>query len=495
MQDILFEAEIWDPTISGLVPLRLSLGGYNHPSAPGYYPPRLDLSEAFTRSLWREGPFTSAQMAWGAVRALNLDGSLNWLLSHECAVDGRPARLLVGDGVAAYGSFIPWATGMMEQCFPAKDAVIFRWRDDLAAVIDKTLQSHQFAGTNTLPDGIEGTADDLKDRWVPCGYGAARNVAPPVANTVKLVLRVADTACTVSAVRDKGVPYPILTRVASLAAFMAATVPAGTALWFAGSEGTFARVLSCSGQLTVDVTEGSSAAERTAAQIFRRMLLRLGVADERIHAGDLAALDVAAPAEVEFWTGTEAVTGRTALDAVAGTAGADYWLDVAGLWRIRRLEAPAGPPVLTFRRFGLDQAAGAADVDIIDWEYLEDTGEARGVPPYQTSIAWGWNYTVQRDADLGGDKTRSDDPVGGIARRSWLGVAARTASTPADAAIRITHPLSKPRTFEATRFVNEADAAAEALRRQTLLGVTRRRLRLAVPWDQVAERADLGQGG
>jgi hypothetical protein len=41
------------------------------------------------------------------------------------------------------------------------------------------LQKNKYGGTNVLPAGIDGTANDLKDQAKPLLYGRVLNIAPP----------------------------------------------------------------------------------------------------------------------------------------------------------------------------------------------------------------------------------------------------------------------------------------------------------------------------
>lgn len=96
------------------------------------------------------------------------------------------------------------------------------------------------------------------------------------------------------------------------------------------------------GQVTCDVLQGATAADRTAAQAFVQANQRAGNTTGDWSASDIIALDAADDGEVEFWAGpddTDAMCSDVA-DAAARTVGAGWWADTNGVIRIRQLTEP-----------------------------------------------------------------------------------------------------------------------------------------------------------
>ncbi|WP_328716773.1 hypothetical protein VO226_16100 [Halomonas elongata] len=62
-----------------------------------------------------------------------------------------------------------------------------------------------YDGSNVLPDGLEGTEDDIAGEPKPQVWGEVRNATPVQVNTSKLIYQVSSLSdCTVTAVYDKG---------------------------------------------------------------------------------------------------------------------------------------------------------------------------------------------------------------------------------------------------------------------------------------------------
>lgn len=475
---VLAEITVHDPTVPGDVVLRFTTGnGYIHPTAPGPYEDRILGQSRFTRQIFADGrTFGASQMDYGRLLVANLDAGLDWLVEHGCAADDRPARLLVGDGDGPYGDFEPLFTGTVEQMLCGFDQVEFVFRDDFAAIVDKTLQSHTYGGTNALPAGLDGTPDDLKDRCRPDFFGAVKNVSVPIVNTSKLTVEFRSrggshiTATNLQAVYDKGAP-PVNgkgTQRANAAALQAATVGAGQWDYSIGSasEGVYGQLSSIPlGQVTADLIEGATSADRTIAQIWKRILTdRAGIAAGDINAADVTAADTASPYEVGIWAGVDPITIRDALDAITASDGYWYGPDATGEWRLKQVLAPeTQTPVATFRRFGLNTPTKDTDGDIISLRPVF-VGREQALPAAKVTVRGRRNWTVQnRDALSGVAQTRL----------AWLEREYRETSTPEDAAVKALHPLAPTLTF-GTLLTDADDELAVATRLQALFGVPRR---------------------
>lgn len=225
------------------------------------------------------------------------------------------------------------------------------------------------------------------------------------------------------------------------------------------------------GLVTADVTAGDAAADRTAAQIFGRLLSPpLGTPLE-FSAADIAALDVASNDVLGFWQGTEEMTVAEACDQVAASAGAWWGVDRSGVFRIQQFTAPAAPALATF-----------VMSDIKSLERLAQSDPGRGVPAWMTRVRYARNHAVQ-----------TTDLAGGVTdvRRGYLAKEWREA-TASDAMVQLAHPLA-PEWAEDSLLTAAADAGAEATRRLALRGVQRERYDLVVALNDETETLDLGQ--
>lgn len=490
MTILLIELTAFDPTEPGDRVVRVATERYIDPSAPGPFRDCILERSRIRREIFADGQaFGAAAMDYGRLLLANLTGWLDWIVANDAATDGRALVLsLLASAAAPYSSRQPVLTGRAGQVLVGIKEAEVRVQDDFASALDQPIQKERFAGDNALPDGVEGI-EDLKDRWVPVLYGPALGFSPPFVNTVKLIACVADRAVqaiTVTAVDDQGAPITAGTQRASLAALLANIPTANTYDWFLGSASERAYICFGStpvGAVTVSATTGASAADRTAAQLFKRILVeRAGVDEASINADDLADLDAANDAELGFWAGTDEMTVRAALDLIAGSVGAGYWQDAAGVWRIRRIEAPSSTPVARFAVLGLGRPGATDEGNILELEPLFTGRADGGLPVHRVTVRYARNHTVQ-----------NADALAGVAldRKARLTVEwyERKAE---NSAVKTKHPSAAELTVD-TAFADEAAAAAEATRRLGLFGVTRRRYRLKVALTPaIAAAVDLG---
>jgi hypothetical protein len=475
----LVELEAYDPAVPGVVTLRYASGlGYAHPTAPGFYDPRLVDPATLRRDAFGNGTTTGAvELGVGELVLGNRDGALDGLL--DFGLDGRLFRVLIGDSGAAYSAFTVAITGTMEQPEFRPDVISVRLRDRLF-LFDVPAQPNSYAGDNALPAGLEGV-DDLRGRVKPLVFGLVRNVAPPVVNTSRLIYQVNDGAIASAVVYDNGV---LLTAGADYTSQsdMETTAPAGgqVRVWPGG--GYFRLGSPPAGQITADVTQGATAADRTAAQILRTLATGPGglpVGD--VSSADVTALDTANSAEVGLWLDSE-TTVRAAMQQVSDSVGAWFGFDRLGILRMRRLEAPSGSPAIILRRLDQASVADATTVDLISIERLATNDQGRGVPAFAVRVGYQRVWTPQADG-LAGAVT--------AARREVLRERLRYV-TATDATVQTKHLLARELEYET--LLDDATAAqTEADRRLTLRAVRRDRLRVRVRLDEaLASAVDLG---
>lgn len=475
----LAEVAAYDSAIPGATTLRFSSGlGYAHPSAPGFYDPRIVQPANLRRDAFGAGTTTGAvELGVGELVLANSDGALDFIADY--GLDGRAFRVLRGDDLAAYSSFSVVFTGTMEQPTFSFDTVGIRLRDKLYT-LDVPAQTSKYAGTNSLPGGLEGDSD-LKGRPKPRAYGVVRNAAPPCVNTSRLIYQVNDGAVASITAYDNGLALTAGAAYASQAD-MEATAPAGGQYraWLAG--GYFRLGSSPAGQITADVTVGATAAARTGAQILNALATGPGalpVGD--VSAADVTALDAATSAEIGLWISDE-IDVRDAMAKVSDSVGAYFGFDRLGVLRMRRLEAPSGTAALVFRRLSNGVAAEPTTADIVDLERVPTQDQGRGVPAYRVKLGYRRAWSTQTDG-LAGAVT--------AARREFLREPLRYV-TSTDTAIQTKHLLARELNYD-TLLDSETAAQTEADRRLTLRKVRRDRLRLTARMDAgLTTTIDLG---
>lgn len=357
----------------------------------------------------------------------------------NCAFDGRSVIQRIGVRGAAYPSgFVTIFNGTLDGP-PSFDWGRITFRPiNLMASLDKPLQSQRYAGNNILPAGVEGV-DDIKGRVKLIVLALASNMTPVLVNTSKLIYHVSipvgASAVAASAVRDMGVPLTAGTTYANMADLLDDTKAPAVGYYKVLSnttDGCYFRLgKSPIGAVTCDAAYGS-ASDRKHAAVWNRLLTLAGVSAGSISSTDVSTLNTALSAEIEYALFSE-TTFEAEVKRVATSAGASTYGDETGVFRIIQWAAPTGTAVADLTSLRTES------MDIAD-----PIGTGDVAPAYRLVLEWGQNWTVQKDADLGGDKTSALDTVrapgsrAGLAARAWLASEFRTV-TPEDTSVQTAH--------------------------------------------------------
>lgn len=315
-----------------------------------------------------------------------------------------------GRRVSLYSVEATWASrtllafGLLEQPVSAIESktITFPVRDP-RAVLRPQLQPTKYAGTNVAGAGVEGEAD-LKGTPKPILYGTVSNIPGIQVNRQKLIYQLADKAATVLCARDGGLSITTGTVRASLASLEATIPAAGTYDTYAGAEGTFVRLGSTPfRQLTFDAQEGANDAARTHAQIWSRIRTeRCGNVSGDLNAASIAALDVLDADPVGFWWSDD-ITRLDAINEVLASCSGYEVLDFADDWRVGKLVAASGTPVINIVVVNPTVQMKAADRALLDnFSMTRPAYMPDGAPPYRVNVHWGRNYTVMSAADFNG---------------------------------------------------------------------------------------------
>ncbi len=472
----------WDPAAAAEATLRFASGlGYAHPLAGGYHDPRLiqpaNLTRAMFESLADGGATIGGPVGagFGELVLANADGALDHLV--DWGFDGREIVLAIGAPDAPPATHETVLRGTVDQPEFTWAEVRFRIRDRLAE-FRRPLQPTKYAGSNALPAGVEG-GDDLKGQPKPLVYGRAQNMAPPCVNTARLIYQVhAGAVAAIGAVYDNGLALTAGAAYASQTDMEDNAPAAGQyRLWLAG--GMFRLGSSPAGQVTADVTQGATAADRTVAQILRALATGPGgIASGDVVDADVTALDAAAGAEVGLCVDREAEL-LAVMSQLAQSVGAWFGFDRLGRLRMGQLAAPAGVSVATIQAARPGDVATATTVDALE---IERIATRESVPAFRVTLAYAPNWTVQTDGVAGAVTAE---------RRAFLRQAYRSV-TATDATVQTKHRLAAERA--AVSLIHDAAAAqAEATRLLDLFKVRRDLLRVRVAWS-TAEAALLDLG-
>ncbi|MDY8108249.1 hypothetical protein U0C82_03680 [Fulvimarina sp. 2208YS6-2-32] len=464
----LVELTGYDPATAGDVVLRYCGGESAYTTRPtddpanAEYEGRVSDPGNLERHLFgRNRTYGESDIGVGVIKLANPDGDLDGLL--DMTFDGRPVQIWALEDGAPFGSRELLFSGLIDDAEFGYAEVTVSIRDRLDA-LRETLQQETFTG-ETVSGGradAEG-GEDLKDKPKPEAYGRVLNVPAVEVDRFDLIYQIAANGlASIDVVRDRGVALTKGSDYATLAALKAATVTAGT---YAScvALGLIKLGARADGQITVDASEGATAADRSAARVARRMLERAGfVAGTDFEAADFEALHALNPAEVQYWVGTSDVDALDAIAAVLGSVGGYLLPDRTGKFHVGRLELPTGEPGAVIDEvLILDGGSG------IDRIGTDDEGSGKAARTI--TVKYGLNhYPVRRDELVTDTGTASDttDAYRAFATEEWRQVKIE------NAAVAAISPDAPELTFE-TMFVNEADAHAEANRLAPIYSVRR----------------------
>lgn len=481
--EYLVEMGAYDSVASVETILRFSTQGFNtlpSDSVPNaHYGPYVKNPGDYTRSFFSDGKTAGAiDVGVGTIDLVNKDGSLDYLF--DKAFDGRQVLIKAIDRLnPLYVNAITVFRGVMEQPEFTWAKVSIRIRDRLAE-LDQKIQPVLFAGT-TIAGGMneaEGTADGLKDQPKPLTYGAVPMVAAVASNTFDKIFDLgADGLSGVAKVWDKGVEVaPTGTNYTSVSGLRTASVPPGQYSTYL-AKGLIRTGSAPQGTLAAAPIEGGSG-QRTAAQIARRMLLKMGkVEGVDFLSSDVTAVDTLNNSEIGYWIGTEEVTALDAIGKVLGSIGAALVPDKLGVMRMYRLQEPAARTGVVLTKAELLENTAGYGI-----ERLITGDEGNGIPAWKVTLNYGHNWQVMSRNEL--DPVNATDAFKAFAQEEW-----RTAVA-SDDAVKAIHKLASELTFD-TYLTQTAAAQAEAARRLALYKARRDRLRIPVK-NYVIEQVDIG---
>lgn len=391
----------------------------------------------------------------GEVVLANSDGSLDALL--EYSFDGRSIVIRSGDPTDAYPS--AWSTvysGTMDGVEPTWDKIVIRMRDK-QYILNLPVLTTTYAGNNSLPNGLEGTVDDLKGKVKCRTYGKVYNIVPNFVNTSKLTYQCNDGAvASIDAVYDKGAAFTPGADYANSTLLQAAATAAGT-FDTCIAEGYFRLGTTPAGLVTADVTQGANAAARTVAQIVKSLALSAGLASGEISSADVTALDTANASVVGIYLNDE-TTFQAAMDQLLNSVGAYAGFDGPGVLRMGVLLTPTGTAVVSLQEY-----------NIFDGIELRKP-KNNGIPIWRAVVNHSKIYSVQ-GSDLAGGVTTP--------RRAYLQSEYRSIKSD-DTSIKTQWLLSNEYSVN-TLLTNSTDATTEANRLLALYKV--RRDLLDIPCD------------
>lgn len=453
------------------------------PDAGGFMDGRLEGSGVMRHDMYGPGrTMGEFPISSGAIVLGNADGQLDYLKDY--AFDGQ--RFSVYQTTATMGGVS--RSGYIEQPTFEEETVTFQVRD-VQHALDVTMLTTKYAGTNSLPAGVEGTAADIKGQPKPLLIGTCRNVAPVCVNTSKQIYQFDGrrgfvTGYTISlydkrSVLTAGSVYTSQSDIENNAptAGQYRVYPAGGMV----------RTNASHSLLTGDVfnphtTNGSDDIDDVLFSLFSLSPGGISVFGPYLAANpgcgiyvqdDRTALsvvrEVAQSCQVFFTAGRTPVTG-------AGTNAADVWGS--------QLCDPASMPYTPELPI-VDLSYKGPDFDgldnIKDLKSIAPSEGTRGLPVWRVNLKFAKNYRVMSATDLAGVALSE------LATWSqeYLTVVAE------DASVKTQWP-NAPELTVVTLLTDATEAAAEATRLLNLFKVQRQMFTLTVPG---TEAPSLSSGG
>lgn len=453
----LLEITAYDPDLAATRVLRFASGrGFmtlpSETPANAWYEPRILRPITFTRTLFANARVTGGgKVGVGDIVLNNADQGLAYL--RDLGIDGRDVVVRVGPEGAAYpAGFTTFLTGTAEQAEVGAATATIRLRDRLA-VLQQPLQATLYAGTNSLPSGAEGTADDLEGKPKPILLGRRYHAEPVLVNTALLIYQLHDGPMqAIDAVYDQAVALTASgTDRADLAALEAATIAAGQ-YDTCKALGLFRLGASATGKVTADARgDATGSYVDTPGAIVQRILTRFcGYSTGDLDSATFTTLNAAANDEIGLHF-TAAVTRQAAIDEALAACGG--WLSPArdGLWQVGQLLAPSGTPDHEF-----------SDVEILRVDTAATRDSGAGVPVWRVRLRY-LPYPSFSASDIAGSVSEA---VRARLRQPWReGVGS-------DATVKTKHLLATEMTVE-TPLTKVLEAALEAVRLLTLHKVRR----------------------
>jgi hypothetical protein len=460
----LAEITAYDPGTSAIITYRFASGlGYDN--AGTFHAPRIENPALFRRDMGGEVIGGRMSNSPGELTLINNDGGLNAMADDY--FDGRTLTLKVGDPDMAYASFATILVATIETVAIERRRVSVRLRSR-AIALDTPFSSVKYAGTNALPLGIEGTADDIKGQSKPRIFGRIALMPPVLVNTSKLIYQInAGAVDAIVNVFDAGAYLARSTDYTSQSDMETnQPSPGSFRSWPAG--GCFRLGSTPFGQLSVCVAEKWDYTQISAGAIIQRILMEKGFTSLDWLAADFTILNTKTVGALGISINAEESTASV-LDRICATIGAWWGFDALGRFRIARLDAPSGTPAVT----------------ITDNEILELERQ-----PVTTPVPW--QVTQTADINLLPQDKKSMAGVVPDFRAAWFAEASRDQKA-SNSGVATSRALAVDQSSEGL-FASISQAQAEVNRRLSVFSARRDAVTLTLA-DPAGDYAYLDLGG
>lgn len=422
MAIILFNIDHYNPDTAAVETLRISTAPYisaiTDTPAATIYDDRVVDGGNIERHIFGAGrTYGQGEMAAGELVLSNLSGSLDYLRTH--GFDFRKMTVFrVENDKATLASATQIATLYMEKAEFSWSQLRIVLRDPMLE-LDVPVMKATFAGTNSGATGYEGLPNDIKGKLKPHSDGIAEVVSPTLVNSSSLIFIASwdiggtpESCQTIDDVRLDGNAAAVtidatvgtagdtttlaLLGSASIAAGKYATCKAASAIRF--------NSLTTNNVVTCRITRGAATADRTPAQLVKKVLTeRAGIDAARITG--VTALDALQANDFGYYVDDD-ITARELCWKILEGAGGYLVGDALGRFEMGRLEDPTGGSVVrVFEEWEISNQSGGGI------EMIPSSDNDNGLPTWKTFTLARKNWRTFTESDFAGAVSIADREI------------------------------------------------------------------------------------
>lgn len=375
------------------VPFRFANSGYvTTPSdtpSNTYFEERIKDIGAFTKDLYGNSrTYGETKISFGSCVLINSDGGLDYL--NNFAFDGQDYQIdLIQNEFQPYSSKVVVQQGKLRDIEISLTEVTLILKDDLFS-FDKPLLTLKYLGNNILPNGIEGTADDIKGKVKPVVYGEVKGITPIFVNTSKLVYQVSFLSVAEILAYDGGLSLSNAGNFTDLNTFLNHNIPSGHYITLL-SQGLLRLHSNPVFQLTCDVKESLTISNNRTGSILSR-IAQVVNPGTIINTVSVTNLDNSSPYSVGVYVDDES-TALKVMDELAESVSAYFIYDNTKKFSVGRISEPNVTSDFIFDELNIIRNS-------LIKERSRDTD--RGIPSYLITLNYLKNYTVLSDSDIAG---------------------------------------------------------------------------------------------
>jgi len=370
------------------------------PSLQKFIPRITDLGGIDTFMFGNATTSGSTVAGFGKISLNNADGFLDFIMDY--GVDGRDIIIREGSPDSDYPSgFTTKYTGKIVNLFFNDLTIDISVKNNKSAIFDLPYQPVKYDGDNdNVTIFLEGTDNDIGGSPKPRIKGIVKNISPPVVNSGREIYQLSsDEVDTIDNVYDGRSALSVGTQRATTTDLINNNPAPGDYDYYLGDNteaigdnerGAYIRVGSTPAfKLTVDVTEGSSAADRTIAQIVNNIIVENGFT---IDSTSITDMDTAFSGEIGNYSGLSESNVGDIINPML-LSGYAYLIDdfiTSNQFIIGQLDIPTVGEVKATLADNI--LLGSPKV-----RFIPSRDQDKGIPINKVNIGYKENYTIMSE--------------------------------------------------------------------------------------------------